>query len=324
MEQQTAFYPKTAVLSGGVGASRFLYGLVQAIPAACISAIVNTGDDLALGGLYISPDVDIVTCMLAGLINEQTGWGIANDTFACRDMLKRLGVPTWFNVGDRDLALHLYRTSRLNAGCTLTQVTQDICGRLNVDAAVLPMSDDRVTSMIRTKQGDMTFEEYLIKHRCGCEIQDIYYAGADTAVPTPQALQAICEAELIFFAPSNPFVSIGTILSLPGVREALRATRAPKIAISPLVSGQAVKGPAARMLQDLRHEVSAAGVAALYAGLVDGFVLDMRDWVLAPRIEAMGCRVHAADTMMVEPARRQALAREAMLFARTFFEATQE
>lgn len=306
-------HPRVAVLSGGVGGARFLDGLTRVLPAQNITAIVNTGDDLELGGLYISPDVDIVTCTLGGVINENTGWGIANDTFACRDFLLHLGVPIWFNVGDRDLALHLYRASRLRAGDSPTRIAGDIAERLNVRARILPMSDGRFTSMIRTGRGDITFEEYLIKNRAADEILDIYYTG--DALPTKEALEAIRGADLIFFAPSNPFVSIGTILSLPGMREALRLAKAPIVAISPIVSGNAIKGPAAAMLKAMGHEPSACGVAALYRELAQGFVLDMRDSGLLGRIEGMGYCALATDSLIADVQKREGFARQVLRFA---------
>lgn len=317
-------FKRITVLCGGVGASRFLTGLAQVVAPAQISAVVNTGDDLRLGGLCISPDVDIVTCSLAGYINEEAGWGIAGDTFQCRDMLSTLGVPMWFNIGDRDMALHLYRTHRLSQGATPTQIAGEIAVSLGVGVQVLPMCHERVTSMIATAAGIFTFEEYLIRQRAKPAITDIFYDGIEDARPTGQVLEVIEGADLLLIAPSNPFVSIGTILALPGVREAIRANSAPVLGISPIVSGGAVKGPAAQMLAAMGYEVSPAGVAQVYAGLLDGFVLDIRDTAFLPWFAGAGIRTLCTDTLIAQPAKRKDFARRVMDFAQEFHPAWAE
>lgn len=308
-------FERITVLCGGVGASRFLTGLAQAAPPESISAVINTGDDLQLGGLSISPDVDIVTCSLAGLINEETGWGIRGDTFQCRDMLSALGVPVWFNIGDRDMALHLRRTYRLAQGATPTQIAGETAQALGVKVHILPMSHQRVTSMIDTAQGPCTFEEYLIQRRAEPAILNIRYDGAEAAEPTPDVLAAIRTADLLCLAPSNPFVSIGTILALPGIREALLASPAPVIGVSPIVSGSAIKGPAAKMLAAMGYPVSPAGVAQVYEGLLDGFVLDTQDADSLPWFADRGISALCTDTLIARPEKRAEFARRVLAFA---------
>ncbi len=280
------------VLAGGVGAARFLQGLVRVVAPADVTVVVNTADDVELHGLHISPDIDTVLYHLAGLADEARGWGVRGDTFAALEMLGRYGLETWFQLGDRDLATHLYRTQLLRQGLPLS-----------------PMTDARVETFIRTPAGWLPFQEYFVRRRAEDPVLGVEFRGVDAAPPAPGVLEALAQAAGVILAPSNPVVSLGPILAVPGVRAALAATRAPVVAISPIVRGATIKGPADRMLRGLGREVSAVGVAEGYRGLVDVFVLDTADATLAPRVEALGMRAIVADTIMRGPAEKAALAR---------------
>src|SRR5262245_44983887 len=303
-------------LAGGVGAARFLEGLVQVVPPEDVTAIVNTGDDITLHGLYISPDLDIVTYTLAGIVEESQGWGVRGDTYRTLEMLKRLGADTWFLLGDRDLATHIRRTELLRAGATLSAVADQIRRALHVAVRVLPMSDDPMATYIQTPGGLIHFENYLVQRRAQDDVQGVVFQGAAAARPAPGVLEAIREAEAVLIAPSNPIVSVGTILAVPGVRAALQETAAPIVAVSPIVGGAAIKGPAAPLLRALGYEVSARGVAACYAGLADGLVIDEVDAALADDIRATGMVAVVADTIMRGPAEKRALAAVALDTAR--------
>ncbi len=296
------------VLAGGVGAARFLEGLVQVVDPQQITAIVNTGDDFTLHGLHISPDLDIVTCTLAGVINPAQGWGIAEDTYACLEWLRRLGAPDWFNLGDRDLALHIQRTAMLRDGATLSQVTDHFRQVLGVAVRILPMSDQPVPTYIRTPAGEIHFEEYFVRRRARDEVQGVRFVGVEAAAPAPGVLEAIAQAERVVVAPSNPVVSIAPILALPGVRAALHETAATVVAVSPIIAGKAVKGPAVPLMQALAIEVSAVGIARVYHDFLDVLVLDQADATLHEPITALGIRPLVTDTMMHGAAEKAALA----------------
>ncbi len=296
-------------LAGGVGAARFLTGLVRHVPPEDLTVIANTGDDIELFGLHISPDVDIVTYTLAGIVDESKGWGIKGDTFHCLGMLKRQGAEAWFNLGDQDLATHIYRTSRLRQGATLTEVTAEICHRLDVGVKILPMSNDKFETHITTPEGSMHFEEYFVKRQCRDDVLGIEFVGAATAKPSPGVLEAISEAEKVVVCPSNPLVSIGTILSVAGVRDALQRTDAKVVGVSPIVAGLPLKGPADKMLRGQGVEVSAFGVAELYSDFLDGFVIDYLDADLAGRIERLGLEVAVTNTVMAGLEDKVALAK---------------
>jgi LPPG:FO 2-phospho-L-lactate transferase len=303
------------VLAGGVGAARFLEGLVQVVPPETITAVVNTGDDIELHGLKISPDLDIVTCTLADLIDREQGWGIVGDTDECMSWLVRLGGPGWFKLGDRDLALHIRRTALLRAGRTLSEVAESFRQSLGVAVRIMPMSDDPVPTHILTDQGEMHFEEYFVRYRAQPEVRGVRYVGVEQARPAPGLLELIVQAEAILIAPSNPVVSVGPILTIPGVREALIASPAPVVTVSPIVGGAPIKGPAAPLMRALGLEVSALGVARAYTGLLDGMVIDQVDAHLAPQIEALGVRVAVTDTIMRGPVEKASLARVALQLA---------
>lgn len=305
-------------LAGGVGAARFLEGLVQVAPPDQVVAVVNTGDDITLHGLSISPDLDIVTYTLAGIVEESQGWGIRGDTYNTLEMLKRLGADDWFLLGDRDLATHIRRTELLRAGSTLSEVADLIRRELGVAVRVLPMSDDPVATFIRTPAGVMHFENYLVERRAQDEPLGVIFQGSEAARPAPGVLDAIAQAEAVLIAPSNPIVSVGTILSVPGVRAALAATPAPVVAVSPIVGGAAIKGPAAPLMRALGFEVSAYGVALCYRDLLDALVIDNADAALADRIRDLGLGVVVTDTIMRGPAEKRALALAALDAARSF------
>jgi LPPG:FO 2-phospho-L-lactate transferase len=300
------------VLAGGVGAARFLEGVVQVVPAEDVTAIVNTGDDMTLHGLRISADLDIVTCTLADVIDREQGWGIAGDTTECMTWMTRLGAPSWFKLGDRDLALHIRRTALLSEGHTLSQVADQFRRALGVASRILPMSDDPVETYIRTPGGTIHFEEYFVQHRAQVEVLGVEYQGADSAHAAPGVLEAIREADAVLIAPSNPIVSVGTILAVPGVRAALAETRAPVVAVSPIVGGQAIKGPAGPLMRASGFEVSALGVAHCYRGLIDALVIDQVDAQLAGAVRELGIAVTVTDTIMRGPAEKRALAQAAL------------
>ena len=296
------------VLCGGVGAARLLAGLVDVVDPSSISAVVNVADDLRVHGLYVAPDVDTVTYTLAGLHNEVTGWGVAEESWRVMDELAELGGPTWFRLGDRDLATHLFRTGRLAQGATLSIVTAELAAARGVRVRVLPVTDDPVATVLTTRSGEhLDFQEYFVARHHDVDVARIDFVGADAARPAPGVLESIADATRIIIAPSNPLVSIDPILAVPGVREAVAARRADVVAVSPIVAGAALKGPADRLLRDLGHEPSALGVARHYAGLAGTLVIDQRDAPLRADVEAVGLRCVVTDTVMSDRSRAAAL-----------------
>jgi LPPG:FO 2-phospho-L-lactate transferase len=285
-------------LAGGVGAARFLTGLVELVKGKDLSIIVNTGDDIELFGLHISPDVDIVTYTLAGIVDEGKGWGIRGDTFHCLEALRKFNGETWFNLGDKDLATHIFRTNLLKSGLKLSEVTTRITRLLGVEAAILPMTDDRFETRVMIEEGSVHFEEYFVKRGAKDEVLGVEFFGADKAEPAEGVLEAIKEAELVIICPSNPIVSIGTILSVKGVRDALRHTATKKVAVSPIIAGAPVKGPADKLLRGLGFEVSAYSVAKLYSDFLDTFILDAADSAERDKIEKLGVEVKVTNTLM--------------------------
>ncbi len=303
---------RVVVLAGGVGGAKLAHGLQQVLDPGDVSVVVNTGDDLVLHGLRVSPDLDTVMYTLAGL-DAPTGWGVRGETWSASGMLERYGAPTWFRLGDRDLATHVVRTARLAAGRTLTEVTDALRRSLGVPSAILPMTDDDVRTEVRTGAGWLEFQDWFVGRRHEDLVSEVRFRGVEEARPTPEALGAIAAADIIAVAPSNPFVSVGTILAVPGLLDALLGCGAPLVAVSPIVAGAAIKGPADRMLESLGGEASAVGVARHYVGrhpgLLDGFVLDVRDRDAEPAIAALGLRTLAADTIMSDDAGRARVAR---------------
>jgi LPPG:FO 2-phospho-L-lactate transferase len=312
------------VLAGGVGAARFLEGVVTVVPPEQVTVVSNTGDDLDFVGLRVCPDVDIVLYTLAGVVDAARGWGLLHDTFHTLTALRRLVAPaaggalepvSWFNLGDHDLATSLYRTQRLRDGATLSRVTAEIAAAYGVAVRILPMTDARVETRVRTPAGELAFQEYFVKRRTEDDVLEVRFAGVEAAEPAPGVPAAIREAEAVLIAPSNPIVSIGPILAVPGIRETLRETAAPVVAVSPIIAGQTVKGPAARMLRTLGHEPSATAVSRLYRDFLDTFVLDEQDAALAPAVEAEGVRPVVTDTIMRGRREKAALARVALAAA---------
>jgi LPPG:FO 2-phospho-L-lactate transferase len=296
-------------LAGGVGAARFLDGLTRVLPPERIFIIGNTGDDAEIHGLHISPDLDTVMYTLAGLANPQHGWGIRGDSFHCLEALGRMGADTWFQLGDRDLATHLYRTERLRQGATLSEVTADMAAALQVRAAIVPMSNDRVRTRICTPSGELEFQTYFVQRRARDTVAGVRFDGAPEAKPAPGVLDALAQAEAIILCPSNPFISIGPILAIPGIREALRNKREQVTAISPIVGGRALKGPAAKMMKSMGLRSAAVEVAKLYTDFAGVFVLDEEDRKQAAQVEALGIRPVVTDTIMHGLRERKALAR---------------
>jgi len=302
-------------LAGGVGAARFLDGLSRVYPPDRITVIVNTGDDLEYLGAYISPDIDIVTYTLAGIVDEEKGWGIKGDTYRCMEQLERYSAETWFRVGDRDFATHLLRTAFLQQGFNLSEVTEKIRSALGVKVRILPMSNDRVATKIKTSAGLLEFQEYFVKRKFSDKVEDVTYEGANHAVPPDAVLSSLKTSEAIILCPSNPILSIGPILAIPGIREALGRARGKIVGISPIVGGKALKGPLDRIMADLGLEVSPFGVAKLYQGVLDGFVIDEADKHLGPRIERLGMKVVSTRTVMNEREVKTRLAEETVKLA---------
>ncbi len=295
-------------LAGGVGGAKLAHGLQRAVGES-LTVVVNTGDDFELHGLYICPDLDTVMYTLAGLANPDTGWGLAGDTFNNLDMLSGYGSESWFKLGDRDLATHLLRTQMLRQGRSLSEVTRALSRALAVRAAILPMCDSPAPTIVETDLGELAFQEYFVHRGWQPVVRSVRFKHGENAHPSEAVLAALRAAEAIIFCPSNPFVSIDPILALPGVREAIRDARVPRVAVSPIVGGQALKGPAAKMFRELGVEPSALAVARRYVGL-DGFVMDRQDADQAEAVRALGLRVLVADTVMKTEADRERLALE--------------
>jgi len=301
-------------LAGGVGGARMADGLMRR--AADLTVIVNTADDFTHLGLHISPDIDTVLYTLAGLGHPEQGWGLAGESWAAMDQLRRLGGPDWFQLGDRDIALHLLRSAALAQGQSLTQITATLAGRLGLGARVLPMSDDPVRTLVHTADGVLGFQDWFVRLRAAPAVRRLELDGIATAQPTPRVLAALAAPGLraVVICPSNPLLSLDPILALPGLRAALAAAR-PVIAVSPIIGGAAVKGPVVALMRDLGLEPTALGIARHYAGLADALVIDHADAGLAPAIRALGIEVAITDILMRDPADRARLAAEVLAIA---------
>ncbi len=295
-----------------MGAARFLEGLVRVADPARLTVVVNIGDDAEFYGLYVSPDLDIVLYTLAGLVEPAQGWGVRGDTYHLQTMLARYGRETWFRLGDRDLATHVHRTELLRRGATPSQVADDLRRGLGLELTVLPMSDQPVRTRVRTPDGWLPFQEYFVKRRAEDAVLEIGFDGVESARPAPGLLEAIDAADAVVLCPSNPLVSIGTILAVPDIREALRRRSGGRVAVSPIVGGGTIKGPADRMMRGLGMEVSAVGVAEAYRDFLDVLIVDEQDRALAPRVEALGIRAVVTDTIMRDLDTKVALARTAL------------
>lgn len=302
-------------LAGGVGGAKMAHGLQAALPPGALTTVVNTADDFELYGLRICPDLDTVMYTLAGIADPVNGWGVAGDSRNTLDAIARYGEHPWFLLGDQDFATHILRTERLRVGTPLSTVTAELAASLGIPGRILPMTDDRVATLIDTPSGRLEFQEYFVARRQSDDVLGVVFAGIDEATANAGVLDAIRDAKTIVVAPSNPIVSVGPILATPGIRAALERTEAPIVAVSPIVGGRALKGPAAQMLATLGHEVSALGVARLYASLVDGMVIDAADRELTAEIERLGPRVLVTETVMGDEADRRRLAAEVLDFA---------
>jgi len=285
-------------LAGGVGAARLLRGLAQVVPPEELTIIGNTGDDFELYGLHISPDLDIVTYTLAGIVDETKGWGVAGDTFNCLGMLERLGFETWFKLGDRDLATHVTRTKMLRDGLTLAQATAELCRRLNVNVKLVPMSNDSVRTKILTEESCLDFQEYFVKRGTKDEVKGVLFEGSDKADPAIGLVDAIRKAERVVICPSNPVLSVAPILSVQAIRQAIMKTEARVVGVSPIVGGKTIKGPADRVMASLGFEASAFGVAKYYGDLLDHLIIDKIDKKDRSRIESLGVGVSVEDSVM--------------------------
>ena len=303
------------VLSGGTGGAKFVDGLRQAMPADDITIIVNTGDDLLWWGLYVSPDIDSITYVLAGILGPERGWGVRGDTFHCLQAMKELGEPSWFSVGDRDLATHLLRTQLLSTGRTLTEATRIIGEKLGVRAHVLPMSDQRVETRVHTPAGELTFEEYFVKRKYRDPVNSVRFACAMDAKPAPGVLESIAQAEAVLIAPSNPVTSIGPILAVPGIREALRDTAAKVVAVSPIIGNAAVSGPAAALMIAQNLPASIAGVADCYEDFLDVLIVDESDADAARRFRHRTLEFKSTNIFMRSIEDRIRIARTALTSA---------
>lgn len=304
---------KTVLLSGGVGGAKMALGLQRVLPPGALTVIVNTADDLRLHGLYVSPDLDTVLYTLAGLVNPETGWGIEGDTLHGLRMLERYGQPTWFLLGDRDLATHVLRTRLLGEGWRPTEVAAYLAQRLGLKTKVLPMCDQPVATVVRTPEGELGFQEYFVRERCRPVVAGLEFRGVGSARLTPEVEAAFGAAELVVIGPSNPYLSVDPILSVPGLRPALLAAPGPRLAVSPIIAGRALKGPAAKIMSELGLEPSARTVAGHYRDLVDLLVVDRADEALVGSVEAP--RLVALPTVMTGLEEKEALARELVRLA---------
>jgi LPPG:FO 2-phospho-L-lactate transferase len=312
VEERNPETMKVTALAGGIGASKFLVGLADAMPAEDITVIGNTGDDIELFGLRICPDLDTVTYTLAGMVNQETGWGLSGDTFKALNWLVRYGEDSWFNLGDRDLATHLYRTNQLRLGRSLTEVTDKIRCLLGVRSQILPMSDAYTPTRVMTDEGEMHFQEYFVRRKCEPRVKEIRFDAMESCQPAAGVLDAILEADAVIVCPSNPLISIGPILAVPGIRDALRRTNATVVGITPIIGGRALKGPAADMLRDLGYAASAVEVARLYQDFLDLFILDETDSEIAHEIRAIVPQVFSTDTVMNSRADKEGLAQSVL------------
>lgn len=315
----SGFQPRVLALAGGVGGAKLCVGLSKTLEPDELQIVVNTGDDFWHLGLAISPDIDSVLYALAGLNDAERGWGRAGETWNFMAALEKIGAPTWFKLGDLDLATHVWRTERLLLAETLSEITNDLAQRLNIRHRVAPMSDDAVETMVDTDEGRLSFQKYFVARQCQPRLLGLHFEGAPDAEPSRALIDALHSPRLraIVLCPSNPFVSIAPILALPGLRPLLEQRHAPLVAVSPIVGGQAIKGPAAKMMRELGIDSSPLGIARHYGRLLDGLVIDVQDTALADRIRATGCKVHVCNTIMRDEADRIALAQATLDFATT-------
>ncbi len=300
------------ILTGGTGGAKLIEGLAAEIDPAELTIICNTGDDCVFHGLHISPDLDTITYTVAGISDSAKGWGIKDETFTVLEQLRRLGEPTWFKLGDKDLATHIMRSRLLNEGFPLSRITRELCDRLRVAAKILPMSDERVETRLRTRDGDLSFQEYFVRERWSIPVTSIRFEGAEQSRPAPWVLEAIRQASAVVVCPSNPVTSIGPILAVPGVRAGLTETAATVIGLSPIVGASAISGPAHKLMVAAGFEPSALGVAQAYADFLDIFVIAAEDERVKSRLEALGVRTVLTDIVMSNLEDKKRLAREVL------------
>ncbi|MFW9949377.1 MAG: 2-phospho-L-lactate transferase [Candidatus Thorarchaeota archaeon] len=286
------------VLAGGVGAAKFIEGLANVVDPALLKIVINTADDIELYGLRICPDIDIITYTLANIVDKQKGWGIQDETFNCLNVLKSYYDFEWFNLGDKDLATHIYRTDLFKKGYNKTEITSLICKKLGIKSQLIPMSNEEVQTFIETDSKTMHFEEYYIRYQCEPNVLDIKFQGINEAKPSKPVFEFIKQAEKVFICPSNPIVSIGTILGLHGIKDALKKVKQKVIAISPIIEGETIKGPADKLMKCLGMEVSCVGVAKYYKEIIGHFVIDKKDCKLKSEIEELGIHTYCYDTIM--------------------------
>lgn len=303
---------RVTAIAGGTGAAKLLRGLAACLAPRDLTVVVNTGDDVEIWGLHVSPDLDTIAYALAGRLDRDRGWGLAGETFRCLERMAELGAETWFGLGDRDLATHLARTRELRSGRPLSAVTAELAQRLGVGVRILPMSDDPVRTRIRTPDGWLGFQEYFVREKALVEVRGVEYAGAERARPGPGVLEAIAAADLVVVCPSNPVTSVGPVLAVPGVVEALGTTRAPRLAVSPIVGDAPVSGPAGNLMRARGLPVSPVGVACAYAPWLEVLMIDARDERYAPELARLGVGPVLADIMMSDGAREVALARRVL------------
>src|SRR5271157_110003 len=300
------------VFTGGTGGTKLVQGLQHVVAPEDLTVIVNTGDDIDWWGLHVSPDVDSVLYGLAGLLSTDRGWGVDNDTFRCLERMQQFGQPSWFSLGDLDLATHLTRTAMLRAGKSLSQVTAELAAKLDIRARVRPMSDDRISTTLDTPKGMLTFQEYFVRERHQIEVRRVRFVGAHRAHPVPGVIESIEAAQAIIFAPSNPVTSIGPILAVPGIRDALRRTKAPVAAVSPIVGGAAVSGPADALMRMMGWPSTIAGVAKAYEDFLDVLIADHADEAAASAVRTQSLRVLCTSTIMKSLDDKRDLARFAL------------
>ncbi len=297
------------VLSGGTGGAKLVQGLTHVVPHENLTFIVNTGDDIEWWGLHISPDVDSILYALADSLSAERGWGVQDDSFRCLERMARLGQPTWFSLGDLDLATHLARTNLLRAGKSLSSVTAELARRMEIRSRVLPMSDDCVATVVDTPHGKLNFQEYFVRERHQVEVRGIHFEGAEESRPAPGVLESIASAEAVILAPSNPVTSVGPILAVPGIREALRNTSAPIVAVTPIIGGDAVSGPAGLLMRRKGWPSTIAGVAQAYEDFLDVLIVDLADHADADHLREGDLHVLCANTVMKTMQDKQELAR---------------
>lgn len=312
VDERGSALPTVAAIAGGVGGAKLVDGLARDLPLRDLAVVVNTGDDFEHFGLWISPDLDTVCYTLAGIANPETGWGRAGERWQAMETVEMLGGPIWFRLGDRDLGTHLERTRRLRAGDPLSAITRAFCRAWGVETRVMPMSDQPVATRVHTLEGELSFQEYFVQRACAPRVEGFQFEGAAQAQPAPGVLSAIAQADLIVICPSNPWVSVDPVLAVPGIRQAL--CERPVVAVSPIVGGQALKGPAAKMYREMGMQPSPVAVARHYGDLLNGFVMDQVDREQAPAVEALGMPVLVAQTIMRSERDRQRLAQQTLEF----------